>query len=67
MRKAARIALAGCILFLSGCSDGEASHYRQDHRAFLKELIHCENNYAADRDTPGCRAAFKVNAELFPG
>lgn len=66
MQKAARIALAGCILFLSGCADSEASHYRKDHKAFLRELIHCENNYAAEHDTAACRAALKVNAELFP-
>jgi hypothetical protein len=51
---------------LSGCGGGQTDTYRQDHKAFLKELIYCENNYATDRDTPACRAAFKVNSELFP-
>ncbi len=51
---------------LGGCADERVATYQQDHRAFLKELIYCENNYAAERETPGCRAAFKVNADLFP-
>ncbi len=51
---------------LSGCGGGQADTYRQDHKAFLKELIYCENNYAAERNSSGCRAAFKVNSELFP-
>ncbi|GAB0113679.1 EexN family lipoprotein [Acidisoma sp. C75] len=67
MRNLLRIIIAGCLLSLAACSDGNAAHYRADHKAFLRELIHCENNYATERDTPACRAAFRVNAELFPG
>ncbi len=55
---------ATCLL--AACGSEELTTYRQDHKAFLKELIYCENNYAAERDSAGCRAAFKVNAELFP-
>ncbi len=51
---------------LAGCGNPQVATYRQDHKAFLKELIYCENNYAAERDSPGCQAALKVNAELFP-
>ncbi|GAB0118340.1 hypothetical protein [Acidisoma sp. 7E03] len=51
---------------LAACSDTHVTTYRSDHKAFLKELIHCENNYAAEHNTPACRAAFKVNSELFP-
>ncbi len=51
---------------LAGCGSEQVSTYRQDHKAFLKELIYCENNYAAEKDSAGCRAAFKVNSELFP-
>jgi hypothetical protein len=61
--------LMGVILpvgLLAGCGNGQVTTYRQDHKAFLRELIHCENNYAAERNTPGCRAALKVNGELFP-
>jgi hypothetical protein len=51
---------------LAGCGSAQVTTYRQDHKAFLKELISCENNYAAEKDSAGCRAAFKVNSELFP-
>jgi hypothetical protein len=51
---------------LTGCGSEQVSTYRQDHKAFLKELIYCENHYAAQKDSDGCRAAFKVNSELFP-
>jgi hypothetical protein len=51
---------------LTGCGNEHVTTYRQDHKAFLKELIYCENNYAAEKDSAGCRAAFRVNSELFP-
>jgi hypothetical protein len=59
--------LLGSAAFLSACADGHASKYRADHKAFLKELIYCENNYTNERNSAACRAAFKVNSELFPG
>lgn len=59
--------LLGAAALLSACADNHASKYREDHKAFLKELIYCENNYASQHNTPACRAAFKVNSELFPG
>lgn len=61
---AAVLVLTGLV---AGCGDSQVASYRQDHKAFLKELIYCENHYDTQRDTPACRAAFKVNAELFPG
>jgi hypothetical protein len=51
---------------LAGCGSEQVTTYRQDHKAFLRELIYCENNYSAEKDSTGCRAAFKVNSELFP-
>ncbi|HTH99736.1 MAG TPA: hypothetical protein VL752_02220 [Acidisoma sp.] len=59
--------LLGSAVLLSACADSHASEYRNDHKAFLKELIYCENNYASQHNSPACRAAFKVNSELFPG
>lgn len=67
MPRKSALLLLGSAALLSACADGHASHYRTDHKAFLKELIYCENNYASQHDTPACRAAFKVNSELFPG
>lgn len=58
--------LLGMAALLSACTDSHVQTYRSDHKAFLKELIYCENNYAAKHDTPACRAAFRVNSELFP-
>jgi len=66
-RNSALFLLLGLTCLLAACTDGHVTKYRSDHKAFLKELIYCENNYAAKHDTPACRAAFKVNSELFPG
>ncbi|MCB8882502.1 hypothetical protein ACELLULO517_19810 [Acidisoma cellulosilytica] len=52
---------------LVACTDEHVTTYRHDHKAFLKELIYCENHYEAARDSDACRAAFHVNSELFPG
>jgi ferritin-like protein len=54
-------------LLLSGCANPRVQAYRKDPQAFLKVLVHCENNYAALKDTPECRAAIKLNEEMFPG
>ena len=54
-------------LLLSGCENPQVQTYRQDPHAFLKELVHCENNYAALKDTPQCQAAIKLNEEMYPG
>lgn len=51
---------------LGACADEHVTTYRQDHKAFLKELIYCEDHYNAVRNSSACRAAFKVNGELFP-
>jgi hypothetical protein len=59
--------LAAMAAALTACTDEHVATYRKDHKAFLKELIYCENHYDAQRDTDACRAAFKVNSELFPG
>jgi hypothetical protein len=58
--------LAALAASLAACTDEHVTAYRQDHKAFLRELIYCENHYAAARDTDACRAAFQVNSELFP-
>ena len=67
MPRNAVLILLGSAALLSACADEHLKTYRADHKAFLKELIYCENNYASQRDTPACRAAFQVNSELFPG
>ena len=51
---------------LGACTDEHVTTYRQDHKAFIKELIYCEDHYNAVRNSSACRAAFKVNSELFP-
>lgn len=51
---------------LTACANQQANAYRKDPKSFLQELVYCQNNYAALGNTPQCRAAFKVNSELFP-
>ncbi len=51
---------------LTACANRQVTAYKKDPHAFLKELVYCQNNYAALKDTPQCKAAFKVNSELFP-
>lgn len=54
-------------LLLSACANPQVQTYRKDPHAYLKELVYCENNYAALKDTPKCRAAMQINEEMFPG
>lgn len=67
MPRSALLILFGLVAGLPACTDSHVSTYRDDHKAFLKELIYCENNYETQKNTAACRAAFKVNSELFPG
>lgn len=55
--------LAGCA---SSPEDVAYRAYRKDPRAALREVAHCQSNYAAIGQTPRCRAALRVNSELFP-
>ena len=59
------LAVAGMGL-LTACANQQVSAYKNDPHAFLKELVHCQDNYAAIGNTPKCQAAFKVNSQLFP-
>ncbi|HTU52764.1 MAG TPA: hypothetical protein VMF62_02210 [Acetobacteraceae bacterium] len=54
-------------LLLGGCANPQVQTYRNDPHAYLKELVHCENNYAALKDTPQCKAAIELNEQMFPG
>jgi len=51
---------------LTACANKQVTAYKSDPHEFLKELVYCQNNYAAIGNTPKCQAAFKVNSELFP-
>jgi hypothetical protein len=51
---------------LTACANQQVTAYKNDPHDFLKELVYCQNNYAAIGNTPKCQAAFKVNSELFP-
>ncbi len=51
---------------LTACADPQAQAYRKHPKSFLQELVYCQNNYATVGNTPQCRAALKVNAQLFP-
>lgn len=72
MRRKWGIALVLMLMpgLLAGCGDSAQTTayraYRKDPRAALKEIVRCESNYAAIGHTPECRAAMRVNAELFP-
>lgn len=56
-------ALAGCA---TSPQDAAYQAYRRDSRAALREVVRCESNYAAIGETPQCRAALRINSELFP-
>jgi len=62
-RAATFVAIA---LLLSGCANSDVQAYRKDPHAYLKELVYCENNWAALKDTPKCQAAMQINEEMFP-
>jgi hypothetical protein len=51
---------------LTSCANKQVTAYKNDPQVFLKELVYCQNNYAAIGNTSKCQAAFKVNSELFP-
>jgi hypothetical protein len=57
----------GLGLLLGGCANPQVQTYRKNPHAYLKELVHCENNYAALKDTPQCKAAIELNEQMFPG
>lgn len=64
--------LTSCLVLLVAagalvsCADPQVQAYHQHPQSFLKELVYCQNNYAAVGNTPACRAAFRVNSQLFP-
>jgi hypothetical protein len=55
--------LSSCV---SSASETVYQAYRRDPRAALREVARCQSNYAVIGQTPRCRAALRVNAELFP-
>jgi hypothetical protein len=60
-------AIAGLLAGCANSAENEAYQgYRKDHRAAMREVVRCQSNYAAIGQTPQCRAALRVNAELFP-
>lgn len=63
--RALLLAALAAMGLLAACADPQASAYRKDPHALMKEVVYCENNYATIGTTPQCRAALQVNSELF--
>jgi hypothetical protein len=61
-----RVIAVSAVGVLTACANRQVTAYKSDPHAFLKELVYCQNNYAAIGNTPKCQAAFKVNSQLFP-
>ena len=66
MRLTSCLFLLAAALGLVSCADPQVQAYHQHPQSFLQELVYCQNNYAAVGNTPACRAAFRVNSQLFP-
>jgi hypothetical protein len=66
MRLTSCLALLVAASALVSCADPQVQAYHQHPQSFLQELVYCQNNYAAVGNTPACRAAFRVNSQLFP-
>jgi hypothetical protein len=60
------VLLAAAAALVSCASDPQVQAYHEHPKSFLQELVYCQNNYATVGDTPACRAAFRVNSQLFP-
>jgi hypothetical protein len=60
------VLLAAAAGLASCATDPHVQAYRAHPQSFLQELVYCQNNYAAVGNTPECRAAFRVNSQLFP-
>jgi hypothetical protein len=64
--------LTSCLVLLVAagalvsCANPQVQAYHQHPQSFLHELVYCQNNYATVGNTPACRAAFRVNSQLFP-
>ncbi|MDD2877729.1 MAG: EexN family lipoprotein [Acidiphilium sp.] len=52
-------------LLLSGCADSTTTYYHKHPRELMREVVNCENNGGALANTPPCRKALRINAQLF--
>ena len=52
-------------LLLAGCANSTVTYYHKHRRALMREVVTCENNGGALANTPRCRAALRVNNQLF--
>lgn len=53
------------MVTLSGCTDSVAKFYHKHPHALMREVVACENNGGALANTPTCRKALRINAQLF--
>lgn len=63
--KPSALLLILATLLLAGCSDGAASYYHKHPHKLMHEVVRCENNGGALANTPACRRALALNAQLF--
>ncbi|HQT83842.1 MAG: hypothetical protein B7Z58_01705 [Acidiphilium sp. 37-64-53] len=52
-------------LILSGCADSTTTYYHKHPHQLMREIVNCENNGGALANTPRCRKALAINAQLF--
>ena len=54
------------IALLAGCGGNPAAaQYKQNPRGFMRQVVRCENKYAAIGQTSQCQQALRLNARLF--
>jgi hypothetical protein len=53
------------ILALSGCADSTTAYFHKHPHRLMREIVTCENNGGALANTPRCRKALAINAQLF--
>jgi hypothetical protein len=59
------IMLIVAVLSLSGCADSTTAYYHKHPHQLMQEVVACENNGGALANTPRCRKALAINAQLF--
>ncbi|MGC9269588.1 EexN family lipoprotein [Acidiphilium sp.] len=65
MKQMGFILLVSALVLLAGCADSVTSYYHKHPHRLMREVVRCENNGGALADTPRCRKALAINAQLF--
>jgi hypothetical protein len=65
MKPLAFVVLSLLTLVLAGCADSTTTYYHKHPHQLMQEVVACENNGGALANTPRCRKALALNAQLF--